>query len=205
MKSVLISIQPKWCELIASKKKTLEVRKTRPKIETPFKCYIYCTKSENEFLQSRNNVLFYCENRDFIGGHGCGLYQRLNGKVIGEFECDRIQSYECEFVDDDCYEEIASVFVDEDEDETGFIEWSNDSDFPYESIDLYKESCVPYEELKKYIGLGFNKFYGWHISDLVIYDKPKELSEFVVERYLCLERLTRPPQSWCYVEGGVQE
>ena len=44
MKSVLISIRPMWCELIASGKKTIEVRKTRPKIETPFKCYIYCTK-----------------------------------------------------------------------------------------------------------------------------------------------------------------
>ena len=45
MKSVLISIKPKWCELIASGKKTVEVRKTRPKLETPFKCYIYCTKN----------------------------------------------------------------------------------------------------------------------------------------------------------------
>ena len=40
MKAVLISIKPKWCELIASGKKTVEVRKTRPKIDTPFKCYI---------------------------------------------------------------------------------------------------------------------------------------------------------------------
>lgn len=42
--AVLLSVRPKWCELIASGKKTVEVRKTRPKIETPFKCYIYCTK-----------------------------------------------------------------------------------------------------------------------------------------------------------------
>lgn len=42
-KAVLISIQPKWCELIANGQKTIEVRRTRPKIDTPFKCYIYCT------------------------------------------------------------------------------------------------------------------------------------------------------------------
>ncbi len=42
--AVLLSVRPKWCELIASGKKTVEIRKTRPKIETPFKCYIYCTK-----------------------------------------------------------------------------------------------------------------------------------------------------------------
>lgn len=46
MKSVLISIQPRWCELIASGKKTIEIRKTKPKLETPFKVYIYCTYGE---------------------------------------------------------------------------------------------------------------------------------------------------------------
>lgn len=42
-KSVLISIRPEWCELIVSGEKTIEVRKTRPKLDMPFKCYIYCT------------------------------------------------------------------------------------------------------------------------------------------------------------------
>ena len=45
MKAVLMSIRPKWCELIANGKKTIEVRKTRPKMETPFKCYIYEAKA----------------------------------------------------------------------------------------------------------------------------------------------------------------
>ena len=44
MKAVLISIQPKWVEKIANGEKTIEVRKTRPNLQTPFKCYIYCTK-----------------------------------------------------------------------------------------------------------------------------------------------------------------
>ena len=48
-KAVLISIKPKWCELIASGKKTVEVRKTNPKLDTPFKCYIYCTKAKDFF------------------------------------------------------------------------------------------------------------------------------------------------------------
>lgn len=162
MKSVLISIKQKWCELIASGIKTIEVRKTKPTIDTPFKCYIYKTTT---------------------------------GKVIGEFVCDRVQSYECEFTDDGCYEEISSVFVDDEGDEFAYIEWSNEGDLPYENTNLYTESCVRYDELKKYIGLGFKKNYGWHISDLKIYDKPKELSEF---------GLKRPPQSWCYVEEAQE-
>ena len=56
MKAVMLSIKPKWCELIASGKKTIEVCKTKPKLETPFKCYIYCTKGR-ELLISINGVV----------------------------------------------------------------------------------------------------------------------------------------------------
>lgn len=50
MIAVLISIRPKWCEKIISGEKTIEVRKTRPKMDTPFKCYMYCTKPEEKLL-----------------------------------------------------------------------------------------------------------------------------------------------------------
>ena len=45
-KAVLISIRPEWCEKIINGQKTIEERKTRPKMNPPFKCYIYCTKPE---------------------------------------------------------------------------------------------------------------------------------------------------------------
>lgn len=66
-KAIMLSIRPKWCEKIASGEKTIEVRKTRPKLDTPFKCYIYCSQSGD----ARRLV--------------CG-----RGKVIGEFICERI-------------------------------------------------------------------------------------------------------------------
>ena len=56
MKSVLLSVHPKWCELIAGGKKTVEVRKTRPKIETPFQCYIYATKPKTRSHPARITV-----------------------------------------------------------------------------------------------------------------------------------------------------
>lgn len=142
MKSVLISIQPKWCELIASGKKTVEVRKSRPKIETPFKCYIYCTGGR----------LFY-EDFPWNGSRELKLATynfahqslALNGKVIGEFVCDEVIKDE--------RGEYADVFV--------------------------KQACLSLEEQKAY---GGNKpLYGWHISDLKIYDKPRELGEFFVK------------------------
>lgn len=68
-KAVLISIRPKWCQKIADGEKTIEIRKTRPRLETPFKCYIYCTQ----------------------GGVALGMWGK-HGKVIGEFVCDQIDT-----------------------------------------------------------------------------------------------------------------
>ena len=80
-KAVLISIRPKWCELIASGKKTIEVRKTAPKIDTPFKCYIYCTKEGRGVGEIPYRHFYQAPDgpRHFMGG-----------TVIGEFICDRI-------------------------------------------------------------------------------------------------------------------
>ena len=92
MKAVMLSIQPKWCELIASWEKTVEVRKTKPKIDVPFKCYIYCTKGDwltsvNGKVQKPNNMVIDLSSDSKI--------EELNGKVIGEFVCDRITEYGC--------------------------------------------------------------------------------------------------------------
>ena len=181
MKSVLISVQPQWCEkiknIIGQKgnlpiyEKSVEIRKTRPKIEPPFKCYIYCTKSRKPYESFAVNGKPY----------ECG------GKVIGEFICDDIR-----------WANGVNLLVKEDAEAT------------------LKGSCLTTEDMYKYLGVvsGMSRydkkteFYRWHISDLVIYDKPKELREF---RYynptvkfeagypIPFHEITRPPQSWCYV------
>ena len=202
MKSVLISIQPKWCELIASGDKIVEVRKTKPKIKTPFKCYIYETQSL------------------YKGSGGCLFNGR--GKVIGEFVCDSIANYEAELWDDETYERIQEFFEPDDFAEYGEYEYKtiadNGDDFWKENM-LCQPSCLTIEELRKYVGCGIATFYGWHISDLVIYDKPKELSEFhkvgYTETKASVSWLTRdeenswqikrPPQSWCYVDHPTEK
>lgn len=67
--------------------------------------------------------------------------------------------------------------------------------------DVEKQTCLTREEIVNYLkGTG----YGWHISDLLIYDQPKGLDEFtrLRETKFGSEPVTikRPPQSWCYVE-----
>ena len=183
MKSVLISIQPKWCELIANGRKTVEVRKTKPKLETPFKVYIYCTlQGSNEFFKELKERFGEYEAVSKWNRENWGIRK---GKVIGEFVCDRITEYECS---SDGFGELATTCG----------------------------TCLSYDEIINYCN--GNSLYGWHISNLVIYDKPRELSEFKIigckgcrdkDTYHCKfhckgeRKLTRPPQSWCYVESEV--
>ena len=239
MKAVLISIKPKWCEKIANGEKTIEVRKSRPKLETPFKVYIYCTKH-------RKDMFWINEEIKDIDGLPKGLKaynSRLgNCSIIGEFVCDEITEYRAEFTDlqfsdarhkEVCQNTIKWVERDDENEETVYrYETSNEEDDP-DNCKFLKRSCLTFNEVRKYIGETFFDipFYGWHITDLKIYDKPKELSEFYLQceeygktgtidtpkkckkcRYQytwdlaskCridgLKPITRPPQSWCYVE-----
>lgn len=186
MKSVLASIKPKYCELIANGKKRFEIRKTRPKIDTPFKCYMYCTSSDVHecLLLNEGGVQLICAI-NYKTAIPCGGYIG-NGKVIGEFVCDDIQTFK--------------VF------ENGAVQYWNRYNL--------EQSGLTYDEVAKYIGIN-NNGYAWHISDFVIYGEPNEIYEFYSackneaenDCSKCIDggkqncfALTRPPQSWCYVE-----
>ena len=178
-KAVMLSIRPKWVEKIASGEKTIEVRKTKPKLKTPFKCYIYCTlpKYPHEDFIATNYP-----RPQFYGG----------GKVVGEFTCDRIYEIRKRGIPENfdyCY--------------LSLNEWGND-DIETE-IRAISASCVSKEELNAY-GAKAPLLYGWHISDLRIYDAPRELSEFTGLRDTRFGAapydIKRAPQSWCYVEEG---
>lgn len=181
-KAVLISIQPQWCELIANEIKTLELRKTRPKLEPPFKCYIYCT------IPKSSGDIYLVGGENPVQGNGC---------VIGEFICNKISEYEAEFhKDNNYYQDIREIFRDDDnpdDDCRDFHIITSNDEYKPDNCKLCWESCLTFEEIKKYIGKDdfCLTFYGWNISDLKIYDKPRELAEF---------GKARPPQSWCYVE-----
>lgn len=172
-RAVLVSIKPKWCELIARGKKTIEVRKTAPRLQTPFKCFIYETldkKYENTGVYDPNAPLY----KNFVNHPG---------KVIGEFVCDKVLDL--------------------------YISCSD----PSALVTHYEVpgTCMTDVEILDYLGNG-KSGYGWHISDLVIYDKPKELGELRKpyechrgnDREDCIGcwdcEIKRPPQSWYYVE-----
>ena len=206
MKSVLISIHPEWCEKICHEigkdetgkpiyEKRIEVRKSAPK-ETPFKAYIYATRPKKFYkcgAVGTSDELLWLANGKVEMGDGFKFwadgdeYQCLNGRIIGEFICDRIDRIKKRGINnnfDYCY--------------LSLNEWGND-DIEIEIKDIQK-SCISKSELNAY-GENSSCLYAWHISDLKIYDKPKELSEFFTPMgkrpsYM----LERPPQSWQYVD-----
>lgn len=190
-KAVLISVRPKWCEKIINGDKTIEVRKTRPKMNTPFKCYIYCTlpKYPHEDFVATNYP-----RPQFYGG----------GKVVGEFTCDRI-----DWITHIGYTGIPNLV------ETRICDAATMRTSPVGG--LLNAACLTPKMLNDYLAWGDG--YGWHISNLRIYDAPRELSEFrraCPNSWYCEScamyrenngtcgneslQLKRSPQSWCYVE-----
>ena len=98
-KAVLISIRPRWCQKIADGEKAIEIRKTRPRLEPPFKCYIYCTKPEERLIcilrdGAENYGEIYRGKPVFIKTEKEYTHDMWDKrqKVIGEFVCDRIDT-----------------------------------------------------------------------------------------------------------------
>lgn len=77
MKAVILSLRPQWCELIFNGSKSIEVRKSRPSIDMPFRVYVYQTKH-------KGGKAIVSEVLNSVYG---------GGKVIGSFVCDRIDKY----------------------------------------------------------------------------------------------------------------
>lgn len=150
MKTVLMSVHPRWCkEIFVTKRKTIEVRKTVPKLETPFTVYVYQTKSKGG-----KSIVSDVLNNVYGGG-----------KVIGSFLC------------------------------CGFMRPNNSLRRMAEKSLLTENELIEYSNAKT--------LYGWTIIDPKLFDKPREITEFMLGGGWNAGRfpLTRPPQSWCYVEA----
>lgn len=162
----MLSIRPEWCEKIISKEKTVEVRKTRPKLAAPFKCYIYCTDGNTIYKSNADgNIRLYRKKAHKNFQH----HTVMNGKVIGEFICDAIIR-NCEMSNADIAEQYGCIR------RAALLDYSNGKEL-----------------------------FGWHITNLVIYDELMQLNDFKRWedwRYIYehLVPLGRAPQSWCYVE-----
>lgn len=196
-KAIMISIKPKWVAKILNGQKTIEIRKTMPKCDLPIDVYIYCTKDKKGYLTEYLNKE---TNKHLFYSYDLGKPNGLNGKVVAKFTLNKVEEIELN----------RNHFVNE--------QYSTD-ELDYK--ELLEQSCLTYKELDDYLQCEVG--YAWHISNLVIFDRPKELSEFRKTNTVSLKELqqfglpynekmykdmmtkgkfllTKAPQSWCYVE-----
>lgn len=195
--AVLISIRPKWCSKIANGEKTIEVRKRRPQLDVPCKVYVYCTHGPDMLwiLNPEDRKLFPEKPTDVFTAKDAGGLYPGNGKVIGEFVCDRIYELETKA-------KGGSYYVKGENQPT--------------TNDVARQSCLDLKDMHAY--LHSQKGYGWHISDFKLYDKPLPLNTFkkwfrecaysdlglaIPECEKCTDAgcfVQKPPQSWFFVE-----
>ena len=198
MKSVLISIRPKLVEKICHKigedetGKAIYEKRIEVRTTAPKEVPFKCY-----IYETKGQYVKFTHGAHTKYGYG-------RGKVIGEFICDRIICSQAYF-DSQGKNHLTNVFPDD-----------------------IKKTCLDEYDLWDYIAgkaVKANQMYDgylWHISDLKIYDKPRELSEFrkPCDRFLdcctcrrlvhneymsCDNKITRPPLSWCYVEDLGEE
>ena len=171
-KSVMLSVRPKWCTKIASGEKTIEVRKTRPKLDTPFKCYIYCTlpKYPHEDFIATNYPM-----PQFYGG----------GKVVGEFTCDRIYELAPLNHAPDDVEKQACLTREE------IVDYLKGTGYGWHIVNLRiydaPRELIEFHTWKKCKSCSKRGYE----STACIYD----------EICMIPAAITKAPQSWCYVEA----
>ena len=183
---ILASLKPYYYYLIGERKKTIEVRKSALK-NLPQDIVFYMSKDEKSFAK--------------IPKEFQEKYRKHFGKIGMRVVCDRVYKWECK----NRLEILESFTI-----------WRASYML---FVDDLEKICLTYDDLWKY-GKG-KPLYGLHISDLKIYDEPKKLSEFRKSGFMTEEEwlfnlypnthchydawakkfeITRPPQSWMFVE-----
>ena len=204
MKSILMSIQPKWCEKIISGEKTIEVRKTAPK--APFRAYIYCTYGRGKVASA-----LYFDAYGNVSRKANGT-KWINGKVIGEFVCDYVEKEAVAFTEICNFGRLYHCR----------LSLAELKKYAGKRTSLYYWHISALKVYDKPRELG--EFYGYNKEleqrfldeeDYCCYDATNEYGEAMTECdgenihncYRCWEewsgwchRITRPPQSWQYIE-----
>lgn len=230
MKAILKSIKPKQCANVMNHKQSILIIKDKRTVTAIQKLideygyaefYVYCSKSNKYhwYLQER-----YDHSTDETLGHSTPYYTyvkvskimtpRLDGKVLFKFHCYKVEEIYYQTV----FEANPLHFL------------KAESGYGTDTLcagEFKKETCLTDKELEDYLNTvkPNKKAYAIHISDLEIFDKSKELSEFKIfcdkhelckcdnckrlklsfidggfDSQYCDNRLTKAPHNFCYVE-----
>lgn len=197
MKAILISIKPEYVAKILNGEKTLEIRKSMPKdfrklflnnCDEGLDVYIYCTKEDNLMKLSnfRKDKYICGKEYDITDFVWLNIGYEGKGKVVAKFTLNKV-------------EEIFTIGMYYHETKT------------LDKNELSRLSCLSRNDLDIYLQ-GENG-YAWHIDNLEIFGKPKELTDFFVyshtvsgeredgseTKFDILKPLDKAPQSYCYI------
>jgi len=212
MKAIMISIKPKYVADILNGKKTIEIRKTAPNCDLPIDVYIYCTKDKPRAIMTDKgcvvaNTLEVGGNSQYKSGYSC------SGGVVAKFTLNKVEVIKLPYTKFGCNERVGC-----EEERTLQTQTMNEET-------LLEKSCLKEIEIYGYLNFKHspdNVGYAWHISNLEIFDKPKELNEFykvgfdkALKESLkeppyplsphCIQKeyeLTKAPQSYMFIEAN---
>lgn len=183
-KAVLLSIQPNWCKLIWSGMKTVEVRRNRPKLKTPFKVYIYCSGNSGWLMRTPKGL------------------RKMDRKVIGEFTCDKIDKLvhvgtmmDINILTLDGWYKPADALLQAacltEETAKKYLQGRNGYGWHISELKFYDRPV----NLKEF----------WAIQPCKHRGDCCTCRRWSAEKLICRGEvfgIERPPQSWCYVEDG---
>lgn len=220
MEVIVITIKPQHACNIMSGIKTYEIRKNKALYNAikkmiekygKAKFYVVCSNGGKVLYRFKHPITnetkyLTATPKEYLGAN---KYEKLNGKVICEFECDKL--YDIDVVEDDRNGNYSDTYLD------------------CELEDLEDMSCLQFDDFVEYLW-NYDKWCGWGyaipIQNLKIFDKPKELKEFKIkgferikvlgspygdldsvayhyEKKLIYKSLTKAPQNFCYVEDTL--
>lgn len=179
----MISIHPEWVQKILNGEKTIEVRTWIPKGELPLEVLIYVAKRKYDFHVYKKDGTWTLTEKHIQHYP----YKNVCGKVVGKFTLNKT------------YKLI----------NMGGLGIANLDIKQPEFDEIIKKTCLDVNQIGEY--LKGKDGYAWHIDDLEIFERPKELSEFktvvhypknIVQIYLDYKPLKKAPQKmvWVYID-----
>ena len=150
--------------------------------------YVICSKSKPMLFETYG----YNGFRRFKTSDTALILNALNGKVVCKFECEKVEE----------------LYTDEDA-------WSYYTDTITEDYKVSKIACVDDVDIEEYLNGSIGYFI--HISNLKVFEEPKELKELKhwTKKWIdcgmdcppyvddVLVPLTKAPQNFCYVEDTL--
>ena len=215
MKAMIIVVSPTECANLLNGDLSVLVRKINPRCKLPVDAYIYCKEGKPYLYDCKEIYLGKDDHRHYISKVCCNQKAKdlLNGKVVAKVTLNKVEPlkwHRTTGIDLDYYKVVYEL------------------DNEYE---LVKQSCLSHGDIEKYLQVKdkcnyrwhFDLGYAWHIDNLEIFDKPKDLFDFRVwNRYecdtcpyyikfgiddclysshpKCLVPLINTPKTFCYIE-----